>query len=116
VQRNNQDSFGRDDSCGLYLICDGIEAAAGGEATRSLAAEPFLSFYFLPMELSKLQYERIKDALRTTGKRSSEQSASAEWDFVCGRAWLQVAWVAEAVRPLAHRVYAQRILKAAKIL
>jgi hypothetical protein len=43
VQRNNQDSFGRDDSCGLYLICDGIEAAAGGEATRSLAAEPFLA-------------------------------------------------------------------------
>src|SRR5260370_41743141 len=45
-------------------------------------------------------------AAGATGERQSEQPARAECGAVCGRAGLQVAWLAEAVWPLAPRLYA----------
>jgi len=43
VRRSNQDSFGADEPLGLYVLCDGMGGAAGGEIASALARETFLT-------------------------------------------------------------------------
>ena len=43
VRRSNQDSLGREDEIGLYVVCDGMGGAAGGELASSIAVEAFLA-------------------------------------------------------------------------
>jgi hypothetical protein len=59
------------------------------------------------MEITEEQYARIKDSLPVQrGNVSLTNLQGTERDSVCGRAGLQVARASEALRPLAHDLYA----------
>jgi serine/threonine protein phosphatase PrpC len=53
VRKNNQDTFGVDDSLRLYIVCDGMGGAAGGEIASRLAVDAFVDSFrasSLPLE------------------------------------------------------------------
>lgn len=82
VRRSNQDSLGSDDECGLYVVCDGMGGAAGGELASSIAVEAFLSTArqeLLP--LRSLGAHVIRVALqRAAASANRAVGARAAWD------------------------------------
>lgn len=58
------------------------------------------------MKLTEAQYERTQEGVAGAAwQREPEQPASVECSAVCCRTGLQMAWSAEALRPLAHHLY-----------
>jgi protein phosphatase len=80
VQANNQESFGRDDACGLSLICDGIGGAAGGEIASSLAAETFLA-------VARQELKLINDNANSTALAMQRSAATATRAVVVRANW-----------------------------
>jgi protein phosphatase len=77
VRATNQDSFGMDSDFGLYVVCDGMGGAAGGEIASHLAVETFLAI--ARQELSS--GTPTGDALhRAVAAANRAVVARAQWD------------------------------------
>jgi hypothetical protein len=58
------------------------------------------------MEITEAQYRRMEACLPPSAwQRKYDEPGGIECHSVCGRAWVQVARVAEAFRKVAHRLY-----------
>ncbi len=77
VRTNNQDSFGMDEGLGLYVVCDGMGGAAGGEIASRLAVETFLAIARQELDSGT----HTKDALcRAVAAANRAVVSRGEWD------------------------------------
>jgi protein phosphatase len=79
VRRTNQDSYGSDFALGLFVVCDGMGAAAGGEVASAIAAETFIK-----VARQELNYDKSSSAECT--RRALARAAAAANRAVAVRA------------------------------
>jgi protein phosphatase len=84
VRPGNQDCFGVDAELGLYVVCDGMGGAAGGEVASGLAVETFLAIARQEIESSPLYNGAVSGPAlqRAVAAANRAVLARAHWDIV----------------------------------
>jgi serine/threonine protein phosphatase PrpC len=82
VRKSNQDSFGSNISLGLFVVCDGMGGAAGGEVAAQIASETFLTIARQELSEDKSSPEEgTRRALaRATAAANRSVAQRAEFD------------------------------------
>ena len=76
VRTNNEDNFGYDSRCGIYVVCDGMGGQAAGEVASKMAVDALLT-YFRECKRSN-RYPRIGEPIEGVSVRA-QALASAIW-------------------------------------
>lgn len=84
VRRSNQDSFGSDAELGLYVVCDGMGGAAGGDIASKMAVETFLA-------VTRQELEKLTTANPEQTRSSMMRAAAAANRAVLSRANYDIA-------------------------
>ena len=78
VRTNNEDSFGYDESAGIYAVCDGMGGMASGEVASSLAVAGILRGFTSSAETGAPVSMRLFPAINSANKDVWENGQSVE--------------------------------------
>jgi protein phosphatase len=87
VRSDNQDSFGTNAELGLYVVCDGMGGAAGGQIASNIAVETFLAIARQEIEAAQNRANRNSPEITRLALRRAVAAANravisrAEWDI-----------------------------------
>ncbi len=76
VRTNNEDNFGYDSRCGIYVVCDGMGGQAAGEVASKMAVDALLT-YFRECKRTN-RYPRIGEPIEGVSVRA-QALGSAIW-------------------------------------
>ncbi|MGH9570892.1 MAG: Stp1/IreP family PP2C-type Ser/Thr phosphatase [Candidatus Angelobacter sp.] len=59
VRTNNEDNFGYDARCGIFVVCDGMGGQAAGEVASKMAVDALLEYFRDPANMPSLSNGRL---------------------------------------------------------